>query len=192
MKLTEKQKTLVLFSAHFSPGFLLILAGVLISWEGVRGLMRSYGPPAWQDIKDLLVSFKLFVVIPSLAVIAAYVFCYRIKRRVHRGLILYAAWLIIGLASSFLGAISCEGTSMAVVAGAVHWRRLFRELSSVTLFFLAWHHLFIIPWVFLFVYCLKHFPWLFARPSVEARVLTERPADACSATISRLKPPRKK
>ena len=186
------KKTLLLFAAHFLPALPVLVAGLLISWEGVRGLMRTYGPPSWQDIKDLLVSFKLFVVIPSLAVIAAYVFCYRVKRRVRRGLILYAAWLVIGVASSFLGAISCEGTSAAVVAGAVHWGRLFRELSTVTLFFLAWHHLFIIPWVLLFVYCLKRFPWLFLRPSVEARVLTEHPVDAYSATITRLKSPRKK
>jgi|GEM_PF-2407951 len=192
MMLTDRQKTLLIFAAHFSPTLILILAGLLISWEGVQGLTMSYGRPAWEDVKNLLMGFKLFVVMPSLAVVVAYVFCYRVKRRIHRGLVIYAAWLTICLLSSFLGAISCEGTSTAVVAGVVHWWRLFRELLSVTLYFLAWHHLFIIPWVLLFVYGLKRFPWLFPRASVEARVLTEHPLEAYDATSRRLNLSRKK
>jgi len=190
--LSDGKKTFLLFAAHFSPALVLLLAGLLMTWEGVRGLNTSYGPPAWQDVKDLLVTFNLSVVVPSLAVIAAYLFCHRVKRRVHRGLVLYAAWLVIGLVSSFLGAVSCEGTSTAVVAGVVRWGRLFRELSSATLYFLAWLHLFIIPWVLLFYYALKRFPWLFSRPSVGARILTEHRLDAYDATMRRLNLSKKK
>jgi len=192
MKLTDKQKTLLLFAAYFSPALLLIFAGAMISWQQAAALLRAHGTPSWPGIKNLLLTFKFFVVIPALVLVASYVFCGRTRKWAVRGSIVYAAWLILGFLSSFLGAISCEGTSTAMVDGFVNVGKLFKELLSTTLYFLAWFHLFIIPWMFLFVFCLKRFPWLFAKQTKEPRILTSIPYDRPGITVMRPRRPDKK
>ena len=84
MKLSDQKKTLFLFALHFAPAVPFIVAGALISWQEGAVLARAYGPPSWEGVRDVLLFFKVFVVIPCLAIIAAYIFCYRVKRRLHR------------------------------------------------------------------------------------------------------------
>jgi len=180
--LTDKQKTLLLFAAHFAPALPFIVVGAFISWHEGAALARAYGAPSLEGVKNLLLTVKIFVIIPSLAIIGAYIFCHRVRRRVHKSVIDYAAWLILGLVFSFLAAVSGEGTSMAVVDGEVRAGLLIRELSSVTLYFLAWLHLFIIPWVLLFAFVQKRLAWFMVRPSVEARIITSNLYDRVGIT----------
>ncbi|MGE5279125.1 MAG: hypothetical protein ACM3L6_00065 [Deltaproteobacteria bacterium] len=183
MGLTDKQKTLGLYALHFLPAVPFIAVGFLVSWQQGQMVRRAYGPPSWEAVKDLILVFKFFVVIPLLVLVAAYFLCRRLKRRGERALLVYGAWIVLATSFSFLGAISCEGVTTGLAGGAIRPLELFKDLLPSTLYFLAWFQAFIVPWVLLFLYAMKRFPWFFKPPSVEARILTSVPYDRPGVTV---------
>jgi len=108
------------------------------------------GPIYWPELIQL---------IGCVALAPAVIFiCYRLCRKVawkRQALLIWLAWLILALETSFLLWASVGGASMAVIEGKLPITARYAQYIQMSVMSALWMQIFIIPWTFLSIYLFK-------------------------------------